>query len=188
MKHIEVGESRTGRGVFFAGKKAKPGDEIGIIEGRVVEAGECDPDYSIDLPSGRVLDPSPPFRFLNHSCEPNAELFWWDEAPKGGDPPIRIAALRPIRRGEEVTIGYGWATEVGIPCHCGSASCTGWIGVDYGPLSDEGERLAPQNGEAFHREFTAESALLEAAAPMEADEFPEEPKKKKKDKKRKKGA
>ena len=63
-----------------------------------------------------------PARFLNHSCEPNAE------AEIFGDQ-IWILALRDIRPGEEITFNYSYDLEKyeEHPCRCGSAKCVGYM-------------------------------------------------------------
>lgn len=63
-----------------------------------------------------------PARFLNHSCEPNAE------AEIHGDQ-IWILALRDIRVGEEITFNYSYDLEnyEDHPCACGAAQCVGYM-------------------------------------------------------------
>lgn len=63
-----------------------------------------------------------PARFLNHSCEPNAE------AEIFGDQ-IWILALRDIRPGEEITFNYSYDMEnyEEHRCRCGSAKCVGYM-------------------------------------------------------------
>ena len=63
-----------------------------------------------------------PARFLNHSCEPNAE------AEIFGDQ-IWIMALRDIRPGEEITFNYSYDLEnyEEHPCRCGAAQCVGYM-------------------------------------------------------------
>ncbi len=63
-----------------------------------------------------------PARFLNHSCEPNAE------AEIHGDQ-IWIMALRTIRAGEEITFNYCYDLEnfEEHPCRCGAAKCVGYM-------------------------------------------------------------
>jgi len=34
--------------------------------------------YCMDIGNGRVLEPHAPFRYVNHSCEPNCEFDWFD--------------------------------------------------------------------------------------------------------------
>ncbi|MEO6750748.1 MAG: SET domain-containing protein-lysine N-methyltransferase [Chthoniobacteraceae bacterium] len=63
-----------------------------------------------------------PARFLNHSCEPNAE------AEIFGDQ-IWIMALRTIQPGEEITFNYSYDLEnyEEHPCRCGAAKCVGYM-------------------------------------------------------------
>jgi hypothetical protein len=50
------------------------GTPIARVPGQVI----CDPDYGsdycIDAGEGKVLEPSVPFCYLNHACEPNCQL------------------------------------------------------------------------------------------------------------------
>lgn len=41
--------------------------------------------------------------------------------------PVYLIALRDIWPGEELTIDYNWPAISAVPCHCGAASCRGWI-------------------------------------------------------------
>ena len=63
-----------------------------------------------------------PARFLNHSCEPNAE------AEIFGDQ-IWIRALRTIQPGEEITFNYSYDIDdyEEHPCRCGAAGCVGFM-------------------------------------------------------------
>lgn len=63
-----------------------------------------------------------PARFLNHSCEPNAE------AEIHGDQ-IWILALRTIQPGEEITFNYSYDMEnfEEHPCCCGASNCVGYM-------------------------------------------------------------
>jgi hypothetical protein len=63
-----------------------------------------------------------PARFLNHSCEPNAEAQIFGEQ-------IWILALRDIRTGEEITFNYSYGLDghEEHPCRCGSAKCVGYM-------------------------------------------------------------
>ncbi len=75
-----------------------------------------------------LLEPHAPFRYLNHSCEPNCEFDWFDDAGMNGDvAPVYLIALRDIWPGEELTIDYNWPAISAVPCHCAAASCRGWI-------------------------------------------------------------
>lgn len=61
-------------------------------------------------------------RFINHSCDPNAEAEMDDER-------IWIIALRDIAAGEEITFNYGYDLEDyrDHACQCGAPQCIGFI-------------------------------------------------------------
>lgn len=82
----------------------------------------------MELQSGRLLEPAPPFRFVNHKCDPNCEIFYWDDAddPSQKDR-LWLQTIRPIAPGEELSIDYCWPADAAIPCRCGSPTCRGWI-------------------------------------------------------------
>ncbi len=40
---------------------------------------------------------------------------------------LRVEAIQPIKKGDEITIDYAWPAAWAIPCHCGSPHCRGWI-------------------------------------------------------------
>ncbi|MCE9606288.1 MAG: SET domain-containing protein [Planctomycetia bacterium] len=120
---VSVAASFVGSGVF-AEHEFKRGDIIGEVRGQVL-AGEGD-EYAIGLDDTFTLDPAAPFRFLNHSCRPNAEFFT-DERKRGKHLRMFVGALRRIKLGEELTISYGWAAKDAVPCRCGTEKCLGWI-------------------------------------------------------------
>jgi len=64
-----------------------------------------------------------PARFINHSCDPNAE------AEQNEDDHVFITAARTIRPGEEITFNYGYDFSAyrDNPCACGAANCLGFI-------------------------------------------------------------
>jgi uncharacterized protein len=113
---------------------------IGQMTGKVITGDDYDPDYVVDLGDYGVLDPKAPFRYLNHSCEPNCELLEW-ESTGDGSPQIWVHALRTVRPSEQLTIDYGWPADSAIPCLCGAASCRGWV-VDQSELALVKRRMA----------------------------------------------
>jgi len=134
-RRIRVGETPYGLGVF-AQKYFPRGTVIGRVFGEVI----ADPDYEscncIDLGSDCVLEPAPPFQYLNHSCEPTVALVHEEEParlrkatkPHNGQlPRIYVESVRPIEPGEQLTIDYAWPARAAIPCLCGSRRCRGWI-------------------------------------------------------------
>lgn len=113
--------SRTGLGLF-AVSPFKAGERIARIEGEPISA-----DYDARFRVGSRwyatghrswVDPhlDNPGRFVNHSCDPNAKV----------DLRLRIVALRPIGRDEQVCIDYSKTEEDplwSMRCRCGAAGC-----------------------------------------------------------------
>ncbi|KAI9004387.1 hypothetical protein DFJ74DRAFT_693219 [Hyaloraphidium curvatum] len=78
-------------------------------------------------------------RFLNHSCDPNAECRF--EGPGKGYE-VRVVCKRPIALGEEVTIAYleeGDEDEMGCGDSCADDHEHEWEDVDGDEAMDEGE-------------------------------------------------
>jgi hypothetical protein len=125
---VRPGPTHVGRGVF-ARRRITAGSVIGEILGEVCAEHPPDPSYCMELPSGRVLEPTAPFRFLNHSCDPNCELFYWcDEDDRASqEDRLWLQTIRDVEAGEELLIDYCWPADAAIPCRCGAANCRGWI-------------------------------------------------------------
>ncbi|HZZ71813.1 MAG TPA: SET domain-containing protein-lysine N-methyltransferase [Pirellulales bacterium] len=121
-----VEPSVVGQGVF-ASRKIRRNQTIGRIAGEIIEDPQEHSSYCMDLGDDRILEPAAPFRFLNHSCEPNAEITYWETADGRPVEALYLVALRTIQPGEELTIDYGWPADHAIPCRCGSAGCRGWV-------------------------------------------------------------
>ncbi len=126
-KRVKVKMTKVGRGVF-ARRSIEADAIIGEIDGHIMNA-DFESDYGMDLGGKAVLDPLPPFRFLNHSCEPNCELVQWKRRKVRGKklPKLWLVATREIQVGEELTIDYSWPEEAAVPCLCGSEQCRGWV-------------------------------------------------------------
>ena len=61
--------------------------------------------------------------FINHSCDPNLETRILRRH-------ILYFSLRPIRKGEELTVDYNYDhTDERIPCACGARTCRGTINL-----------------------------------------------------------
>jgi hypothetical protein len=123
---VRVAETPVGRGVF-ARRKLSAGRVLGEILGEVLPIEPDDPSYCMELPSGRVLEPAAPLRFLNHSCEPNCELFYWEDDGVPQEDRLWLQTIRSINAGEELLIDYSWPSTAAIPCRCGTPACRGWI-------------------------------------------------------------
>jgi hypothetical protein len=130
--NVHVAECDMGKGVF-AGQVFLADSIIGEITGDVIDDPMYGSNYAIDLENGHTLEPSAPFRFVNHSCEPNSEFTFFtvdvEESDKSGHS-LRLVFLTAVQRiaeGEELTIDYNWPAESAIPCRCLAADCRGWI-------------------------------------------------------------
>lgn len=130
---VEVRDAgERGLGVF-ATAPIKARRSVGRVFGDVKPKGYVSP-YCVEFGDG-ALEPYPPYRFLNHSCDPNCEFVEWtisDQASTAeGDESVVLElwvhALRDIASGEELTIDYGWDWRSAIPCKCGSPRCRGWV-------------------------------------------------------------
>jgi hypothetical protein len=133
---VKVLASPNGKGVYAQKPIAKDA-VIGQVRGDITLTDDIDPRYLMELDNGYLLRPKAPFRYLNHSCNPNCELFVWEDEdmdPYTNTRPLYVSALRRIATGTQLTIDYAWPADFAIPCHCRSRNCRGWI-VDRGELS-----------------------------------------------------
>ncbi len=121
-----IGKTKfRGKGVF-AKADIKKGELILRRKGKIVTAEELAKmpkavhDHSFPLSKDKYLLSEPPAKFLNHSCEPNAGIV------NNKD----LAAMRDIKKGEEITYDYVTvgADEWIMKCRCGSAICRKIIG------------------------------------------------------------
>ncbi len=74
----------------------------------------------VEIDHRRAIDGSGPenmFRYLNHSCGPNAYIRIFRNR-------IEVYSLRRIRAGEEITCDYGETHHDGkLKCRCGNPKC-----------------------------------------------------------------
>ncbi|CAG9853837.1 unnamed protein product [Phyllotreta striolata] len=75
-------------------------------------------------------------RFINHSCDPNAETQKWTV---NGELRIGFFSTRTILAGEEITFDYRFQRygKEAQKCYCGASICRGWLGEQ--PDSDDEE-------------------------------------------------
>ncbi|HUY88561.1 MAG TPA: SET domain-containing protein-lysine N-methyltransferase [Pirellulales bacterium] len=123
---VRVGRTPIGRGVF-ARRRFRAQQIVGVIRGQVIDDPDYSSDYCMELDDGRSLEPAAPFRYLNHSCQPNCELFSWETDEPAPHDRLWLQALTAIEPGEELTIDYAWPADAAIPCACGATGCRGWI-------------------------------------------------------------
>lgn len=122
---VRVRKISYGRGVFAA-RDFRKGQRIAELTGRVIDDPDYASEYCVDLGGRFSLEPAAPFRYLNHCCTPNAEL-WVLDGDDEQPGRVVLAALRTIRAGEQLTIDYAWPWHSAIPCLCGSDDCRGWV-------------------------------------------------------------
>lgn len=126
---LEVRPARYGLGVF-AVKPLPAAASLGRVRGKLHPGADYGSEYCIELDMALSLEPHAPFRFLNHSCQPNCELVLVtpeEDPDSSGRPEIWVETLRAIEPGQQLTIDYGWTAEAAIPCGCGVPQCRGWI-------------------------------------------------------------
>ena len=75
---VRVDNTPYGYGVF-AFAFIPQGTSIARVSGDIIHDPNYGSDYCIDAGDGKVLEPAPPFCYLNHSCEPNCELMVYEE-------------------------------------------------------------------------------------------------------------
>ncbi len=90
---VKIGRTPYGLGVFAFAFIPK-GTPIGRIPGEIIHDEDYSSDYCIQAGEGKVLEPDPPFCYLNHSCSPNCQLMHYvrDEDVQEGEE-LEIGAL-----------------------------------------------------------------------------------------------
>jgi hypothetical protein len=124
-----VSLSPNGLGVFsirpFAAEEL-----IGPIRGAVIDDPVYQSDYCMEVGEHSAMEPDSPFRFVNHSCQPNCGLLELEPASDDqitGVGELWLKALCDIPRGEQLTIDYAWPAWAAVPCRCGCPDCREWI-------------------------------------------------------------
>jgi uncharacterized protein len=126
---VKAGKAKHGQGLFSTKKFRKGTVVVEKITGKIYDDPDYGSEYCIDLGDDYSLEPSKPYCYLNHCCDPNAKLyliFEDDDAP-AKDRLVVLEALRAIKPGDEITIDYEWPAESAIKCGCGSKKCRGWV-------------------------------------------------------------
>ena len=107
-------------------KPFEPGEIVAEVEGILYTEDELTDDrYCLWVEDGFYFDMVDQTRWINHSCDPNAEVEVGIDPERGAW--AHIVALRPVRAGEEIAYDYAFAAEVAEPCRCGSPLCRGFI-------------------------------------------------------------
>jgi hypothetical protein len=117
---VEIRRSDLGLGVF-AVQPLQPGQPILVLNGPSLNQGDrralgADRAYALQVGPDEYLDTTPPGRYVNHSCDPNAGIL---------NDRILIA-LRPVVIGEEIRFDYSTTMSQdhrARECRCGEPLC-----------------------------------------------------------------
>ena len=126
---VDVRASAIDGNGAFAAEAIPPRLKIGEIRGESlsvaqarIRATRSERIMIVEISARKAIDFSrsaDPMRYTNHSCQPNARL-----CIRQGR--VEFYALRPIRRGEEITVNYGPTHHEGrLACRCGAPGCAG---------------------------------------------------------------
>lgn len=127
--YVKVADTPVGKGVF-ADRPYPATAIVGRIAGAKVEFADHASAYCFEYDDVHVLEPCAPFRYLNHSCDPNCEFEMLDIPDADGvgvQSDLYLIALRDLEPGEEFTIAYNWPADSAIECQCNSPDCVGWV-------------------------------------------------------------
>ena len=116
---MKVFDVRTNNGFagVFAAKAIRKGERVFPVEGPMQDFPSR---YSVQVGRDRHIEAgpeNPPWKFLNHSCDPNLAL---DTEARA------FYALREIDAGEELRFNYlttEWDMATPFECHCGAREC-----------------------------------------------------------------
>ena len=126
--YVKVNDTDVGKGVFA--RRQYPATAIvSRIAGTLREHIHTSA-YCFEYDDTYVLEPCAPFRYLNHSCDPNCEFEMLETPNQKGDGvryDLYLIALRDLVPGEELTIAYNWPADSAIECQCNSPDCMGWV-------------------------------------------------------------
>lgn len=120
-KKVYVDKSKIQGKGLFAAKDIVKGEIVFFLRGKVVYFEAKTKELALLKPNimgtGKnvYVDPIPPGLFINHSCNPNLGILGR----------IRFAAMRDIRKGEELTFDYSISedSEWEMECLCGEKTC-----------------------------------------------------------------
>lgn len=106
--------------------------------------------------NGKAIRPTditaPGPHLINHRCKPNCSFFDTDNG-------VYVVSTKPILKGEELTIYYGWLRRVAPPCYCSTSGCPGTIGykTDNNRTQEQGFELFKH---AVHVLNNVEAAMI----------------------------
>ena len=124
-----VGENHLGKAVYAA-RDYKKGGVIVMFEGPIVYKKDLPKDLTgrndryVQISLTKFIGPSNTIDdYINHSCNPNAGLAFTDFG-------ILLVAIRPIKKGEEITWDYSttiYKHHWQMKCDCRTKKCRGTV-------------------------------------------------------------
>jgi uncharacterized protein len=128
-KPLEIRKSTIDGKGLFAAARIDARRKIGELKGEVISEVEARRRAHgkrrlalAELGDGTAIDASKQgneFRFINHSCNPNAYIRVCYRR-------VEFYSLRTIRPGQEITCDYGETHHKGkLRCKCGGRNCRG---------------------------------------------------------------
>nr|CAD7432157.1 unnamed protein product [Timema monikensis] len=128
--------------------------------------------YFMALKSDSIIDATMKgniSRFINHSCDPNAETQKWTV---NGELRIGFFCKRSIVSGEEVTFDYQLQRygKEAQRCHCETALCRGWIGEDPDKEREKHERKERKDRESKRKKEERRKDVKEFLDDMDLEE------------------
>ncbi len=124
MKKVIVQNSKINGKGTFALRDIRKHEFIDYIKGPIKHKinttpkdSAANPDW-VGFKKNYWVDPLPPFKYINHSCDPNCGL-------RGTK---MVYALKPIGKGEELTFDYSTSEidlnwQLNHRCNCGAKNC-----------------------------------------------------------------
>ncbi|MCU7495816.1 MAG: SET domain-containing protein [Ignavibacteria bacterium] len=120
---IEVQNSGIHGNGLFAVENIEPEELLFIIRGEIIDESEAlrreveEQNVYIFYNGDSFIDTikTDKIKYINHSCEPNCEVMDGDVFS------LKLVAIKPIRKGEELTIDYGYE-EIYQECNCNVCS------------------------------------------------------------------
>lgn len=153
MKNISVHESSIHGKGLFADEDIERGERIQYINGKREKRVTKNEDDSREIEhwigTGKfswINTEGTPFRYINHSCDPNAAISGTKT----------VVALEDIKSGEEITIDYSMTDADpywSITCHCGSKTCRKDIRAIYTVPQEVFRRHMPYIPRYFQRAY-----------------------------------
>lgn len=119
--------------------------------------------YFMALSADQVIDASNRgniSRFINHSCNPNAETQKWTV---NGELRIGFFSKRTIGKSEEITFDYKYERygQEAQKCYCGAENCRGWLGGNPEDDKDSDEEESEEESESSQEESSEEEEEVE---------------------------